>query len=61
MRALEFDILMALLIRVLCTSATITRPSFSCSCIKAKTDLFPMLGAPGDTVEIVSHKEQQLG
>ena len=43
-RAFEFDRLMALLLRVFSRSATTTRPSVSC--IKAKTDLFPMLGAP---------------
>ena len=45
MRALEFDRLMALLIRVFSRSATFTRPSFSS--IEAKTDMFTMLGAPG--------------
>ena len=42
--ALKFDRLMALLLSVFSRSATVTRPSVSC--IKAKTDLFPMLGTP---------------
>ena len=42
MRALEFDRLMALLLRVLSRSATVTRSSLSC--IEAKTDLFTMPG-----------------
>ena len=42
---LEFERSMALLLGVLSRTATITRPSVSC--IKAKTDPFPMLGAPG--------------
>ena len=46
MRALEFDRSMALLLRVFSRSATVTRPSLSC--IEAKTDLFSMLGAPGE-------------
>ena len=50
MRALEFDRLMALLLRVFSRSATITRPSLSC--IEAKTDRFTMLS---DTVGIISH------
>ena len=55
-RALEFDNLMALLLRVFSRSATFTRPSFSC--IEAKTDLFTMLGAPVGHIQyrgIVSH------
>ena len=47
--ALEFDRLMALLLRVFSTSATITRPSVFC--IKARTDLFPTLGAPGGHIK----------
>ena len=49
MHALEFDRLMALLLRVFSRSATITRPSLSC--IEAKTDLFTMLGAPGGHIQ----------
>ena len=49
MRALEFNRLMALLIRVLSRSATIGRSSVSC--IKTKTDLFPTLGAPGGHIQ----------
>ena len=49
MRALEFDRSVALLFRVFSMSATVTRPSVSC--IKAKTDLFPMLGAPGGHIQ----------
>ena len=49
-RALEFDRLMALLLRVFSRSATITR--LSLSYIEAKTDLFTMLS---DTVGIISH------
>ena len=49
MRALEFDRLMALLLRVFSRSATVTRPSLCC--IEAKTDLFTMLGAPGDHIQ----------
>ena len=49
MRALEFDRLMALLLRVFSKSATVTRRSVSC--IKAKTDLFTMLGAPGGHIQ----------
>ena len=45
MCALEFDRLMVLLLRVFSRSASVTRPSVPC--IKAKTDLFPMTGAPG--------------
>ena len=46
---LEFDWLMALLLRVFSRSATVTRPSLSC--IEAKTDLFTMLGAPGGHIQ----------
>ena len=46
MRALEFARLKALLCRVFSRSATVTRASLSC--IEAKTDLFTMLGAPGE-------------
>ena len=49
MHALEFDRLMALLLRVFSRSAAVTRPSLSC--IEAKTDLFPTLGAPGGHVQ----------
>ena len=49
MHALEFDRLMTLLLRVFSRSATITRPSLSC--IKAKTDLFIILGAPGGHIQ----------
>ena len=49
MRALEFDRLMALLLRVFSRSATITRPSLSF--IKAKIDPFTMLGAPGGHIQ----------
>ena len=45
MRALEFDRLMALLLRVFSRSATVTKPSLSY--IEAKTDLFTMRDAPG--------------
>ena len=51
-RALEFDRSMALLLGVFSRSATITRPSVPC--IKAKTDLFPMLGTPECHSEIFS-------
>ena len=46
MRALEFDRLMALLLSVFSRSANVTRPSLSC--IESKTDMFTMLGAPGE-------------
>ena len=49
MHALEFDRLMALLLRVFSWSATVTRPSVSC--IKAKTDIVPMLSAPGGYIQ----------
>ena len=49
MRALEFDRLMALLLRIFSRSATITRSSVSC--IKAITDLVPMLSAPGGHIQ----------
>ena len=52
-RALEFDRLMALLLRVFSRSTTITRPSLSC--IEAKTVLFTMLGAPGSHIQYISH------
>ena len=45
-RALELDRLIALLLRVFSRSATITRPSLSY--IEANTDLFTLLGAPGE-------------
>ena len=48
-RALEFDRSMALLLRVFSRSATVTRPTISC--IKAKTDLFPVLGTPGGHIQ----------
>ena len=53
MRALEFDRLMALLLRVFSRSVTITRPSLSC--IEAKTDLFTMLGAPGGHIQYIGN------
>ena len=56
MRALEFDRLMALLLRVFSRSATATWPSVSC--IRAKTDLFPTLvlhEVTFNTVGRVSH------
>ena len=46
-RALKFDRLMALLLRVFSRSTTVTRPSLSC--IEAKTDLFTML--PGGHIQ----------
>ena len=49
MRALEFDRLMALLLRVFSRSATVIRPSFSY--IEAKTDLFTMRDAPGGHIQ----------
>ena len=49
MCAFEIDRSMALLLRVFSRSATVTRPSLSC--IKPKTDLFPMLGAPGGHIQ----------
>ena len=49
MHALEFDRSMALLLRGFSRSPTIIRPSLSC--IKAKTDLFPMLGALGGHIQ----------
>ena len=52
MRALEFDRLMALLLRVFRRSASVTRPSLSC--IEVKTDLFT-LQVTFNTVGIISH------
>ena len=48
-RALEFDRSVALLFRVFSRSATVTGPSVSC--VKAKTDLFLMLGTPGGHIQ----------
>ena len=53
MRALEFDTLMALLLRVFSRSAIVTRPSLSC--IEAKTDLLIMLGAPGGHIQYIGN------
>ena len=53
MRALEFNRLMALLLRVFSRSATITSPSLSC--IEAKTDLFTMHCAPGGHIQYRGH------
>ena len=55
-RALQFDRLMAMLLRVFSRSTTITWPFVSC--IESKTDLFPMLvlqEVTFNTVGIVSH------
>ena len=49
MHALEFDRSMALLLRVFSRLVTVTWPSVSC--IKAKTDLYPTLGAPGGHIQ----------
>ena len=53
MHVLEFDRLMALLLRVFSRSTTITKPSLSC--IEAKTDMFVLQEVTFNTEGIVSH------